>query len=203
MKHCLLLCAAVLALAIAMPASAQYVFLDTNGDGVCNSLDVITSATTSIDFWIDTNHNADGSVATCATGEDLTINSYSFVMTSSGGITYGAWTDDIGFTIPAGFAQAGNDYWVVFASGTILPPGKYKCGHLAVTVSGNPTLTILQDDPPLDGNAFTGFGSACLGRDFTNTMYLGFDFTDVCSSSSGIAVQNTTWGKIKDLYKDK
>lgn len=204
MKHSLLLCVAVLALVVAMPASAQYVYMDTNGDGVCNSSDVLNSGVTSIDFYFDTNHNADGSAVTCPNTDntyEMTINSYAVTLVGTAGITYGAWTDLMNFTINAGGAAAGNDIWLARASATVLPPGKYKVGSLAVTITGNPTLTLVPTDPPLDGTSLTAFGTACPGIDFDNTYKLGSDFMDVCSSASPTPATKTTWGKIKDMYK--
>jgi len=33
--------------------------MDVNGDGICNTDDVVTEGvTTSVDIWLDTNHNA-------------------------------------------------------------------------------------------------------------------------------------------------
>jgi len=203
MKHCLLLCAAVLALAVAVPASAQYMYLDTNGDGVCTSSDVLDNSVTSIDFYIDTNHNGDGSAAPCAYGSyPMSINSYALTLIASGGVTYGAWTDNMGFGFSTGGAQAGNDYWVSKASATILPEGQYKFGSLAVTVTGTPTLSIVANDASLDPYAFTGFGTACVGTQYDNTFVLGVEFTDVCSSASPTAVTNTTWGQIKKSYSN-
>lgn len=206
MKHCLLLCAAALALALAVPASAQYVFLDVNGDGACTSADVLDNTVTSIDVWFDTNHDKNGNPVTCPTGEDLTMSSYTFILSSTGGVSYGTWVDEAGFTAPAGGAAAGNDIWLArVTSTTALPPGKIKVGHMPITVTGSPVISILSSDPSLDGTALTSFGSQCLGQDFDNTMKLGpcgvGDFCDACGTSAGTPATKTTWGKIKDLYR--
>ena len=84
MKNCLLLCVAVLALAVGVPASAQYMYLDENGDGVCTSDDIIDNTTTSVDVWLSTNKNGDGSDAFCATGEAISIFSYTFILRVEG-----------------------------------------------------------------------------------------------------------------------
>jgi hypothetical protein len=204
MKHCLLVFAAVLALAIGVPAHAQWIFIDANGDATnnCLSSDVLSSSVTSVSVYIDTNHNKDGSLATCSTGQALTMNSYTFILSApTGGVTYGTWADNLGFTIVAGGGQAGNDIWVALASGsTPLAPGKYKLGTLPVTITGSPRLEI-HTSTSIDGTAITSFGSSCLGAEFDNTMILGRDFFDACGTASGTPTQETTWGKIKQLYR--
>jgi len=209
MKHCLLVFAAVVALAIGVPASAQYMFIDVNGNGangcpLANN-DVLTSSVTSVDVYLKTNLNRNGSAAVCPTGEALTINSYTFILSApTGGVTYGTWTDAMGFTInanpfPNGTGVAGNDVWVAKASGTPSAPGTYKLGTLAITVTGSPTLEI-HTTSTIDGSAMTSFGSACPGQDFDNTMKLGSDWFDNCGTAATVPVTETTWGKIKANY---
>jgi hypothetical protein len=201
LRTTLLLLLASAFLGVATPAAAQFMFLDVNGDGACTSADILSSSVTSVDIWLDTNHNGDGSLATCPTGEDLTINSYTFILTApSGGVTYGAWTDNMGFTIAAGGAQSGNDFWIAKASGTPLAAGKYKLGSLAVTITGSPSLQFAIVTA-IDPTGLTSFGSACPGMDFDNTMKFGTDWINACSVGVTTAVQETTWGKIKNLYR--
>jgi hypothetical protein len=209
MKHCLLVFAAVVALAIGVPASAQYMFIDVNGDGQCTSADVLTASVTHFDIWIKTNLNANGSTAVCPSGNPLTINSYTFVLSSgSGGVAYGAWTDAMGFSIAAGGpASNSTDYFIGRASATIQPPGTYKLGSMAITVTGTPRLSIIKHSS-VDATSQTSFGSACEGHDFNNTMRYGEDqdqippgdWQDVCGTASGTLVSETTWGQIKKNY---
>ncbi len=209
MKHCLLVFAAVVALAIGVPASAQYMFVDVNGNGangcpLANN-DILTSSVTSVDVYLKTNLNRDGSAAVCPTGEALTINSYTFILNApTGGVTYGAWTDAMGFTInanpfPNGTGVAGNDIWIAKASGTPVAPGTYKLGTLAITVTGTPTLEF-HTSSTIDGSAITSFGSMCPGIDFDNTLKLGSDWSDNCGTAATTPVTETTWGKIKANY---
>lgn len=202
MKHGLLALLAVGALAVAMPASAQYIYLDVNGDGACTTDDVLTPSVTSVDVWIDTNNNANGSVAACSDGTSaMTINSYTFILTApTGNVTYGAWTDLMGFTVNLGGAQAGNDFWLGRGSGTAQAPGNYKLGTLAVTVSATSQLQIASSTT-IDPTAITSFGSLCPGNEGDNTLKLGSDFQDACGTAAGVPTQKTTWGKIKDLYR--
>lgn len=201
MKNCLLLCVAVLALAVGVPASAQYMYLDVNGDGVCTSEDVISGGTTSVDIWLSTNLNGDGSDAFCPTGEPLTVNSYTWILRSSGGITYGSWVDAMGFTTPFATGAAGNDRWLGRGSGTIMDPGTYKLGTQNITVTaGSPVLSIVSNTSAAP-SARTSFGSQCVGTLGDNTMRLLVEWNDVCGTATGTDVTKTTWGKIKDLYR--
>jgi hypothetical protein len=69
-------------------------------------------------------------------------------------------------------------------------------------VTGTPQLSLVSSTT---GNtiAQTAFGSQCPGLAGNNTLKLGRDWTDVCGTSSGTPVTETTWGKIKDLYRGK
>lgn len=209
MKHCLLVIAAVLALAIGVPASAQYMYLDVNGDGANTAADVLTASTTGVDVYLATdqalnnNSNLDGGThaVTCAYGPyQLTINSYTIILTApTGGVTYGAWTDNMGFTIDVGNGQAGNDKLIGWASSTIMPAGTYKLGHQALTVTGSPQLTFASSSS-VSPTAMTSFGSQCVGIEFDNTMRYGFEWFSIGPTRTTIPVTETTWGKIKSLY---
>ena len=50
MKHGLLALAAVIVLAIGAPASAQYMYIDVNGDGLNTSADVLSPSVTTVDI---------------------------------------------------------------------------------------------------------------------------------------------------------
>jgi hypothetical protein len=202
MKNWLLLVAVVAAFAVAGPAYSQYMFLDVNGDGICDSNDALTPATTSVDVWLKTNANGDGSPATCNSGsEELTINSYEFFLRATGALTYGAWSDNLGFTTSFGDASAGADAYVGRGSGTALSAGTYKLGSLAISgVASGATLSIISASS-VNPNGFTSFGTLCFGNDFDNTYKLPSDWTDVCGTASPTPVTSTTWGAIKNIYK--
>ena len=209
MKHGLLVLAAFIALAIGVPASAQYMYIDVDGDGLNTAADVLTASTTGVDIYLATDkkltdpNNYDSAVipTTCQTDPvPLTINSYQIILTApQGGITYGLWTDNMGFDIPVGNAQGGNDKVIGWASATSQPPGTYKLGHLALGVSGNATLTFAVTTS-LAGDVFTCFGSQCGGLDFDNTPKYNTDWQSIGPTRSAIPVTETTWGKIKTLY---
>jgi len=219
MRHCLLLLTAAVAFAIAVPASAQYMWIDTNGDGIngCTTTDPsdddhLDPSVTSIDIWLATDVTFGGATAVCPTGEQLTINSYTFVLSSvTGGVTYGAWTDNMSFAIAAGGPSSNStDYFIGRASATINPPGTYKLGSLAVTVTGTPVLFILPHSD-VDNTSQTSFGSACQGQDFNNTMRYGEnqdqivpgDWNFACGVTAPTPVSETTWGKIKKSYSGR
>ncbi len=212
----LLLLLGVAALFVAAPASAQYVFLDTNNDADCTTADALTSANTSVDIWFVTNANKDTSPATCVQDGSipLSFNGYQIILSASGSgsVTYGAFTNaQPSFDTHIGpVGQGGTtDYIDAFISGTGvgLAPGKWKAGTLAITVTGSPVLSLAISSS-LKAGAYTEFASDCAGVDFDNTMKLGpfigapsTDFTDACGTSASTPTKVTTWGAIKNLYK--
>ena len=211
MKRCYLLLGIVAALAVGAPAYSQYIFMDLNGDTVCDTNDLMTDATTSIDVYIDTNHNAAGGSVTCASSPSTPIDMFGYDIivsgSSAGTVSYGSWTNAMTFggtwTVIDAFRQSGNDASVGFiAPGAATAPGKYKIGSFAVTVSGSPVMSFLTTNASLGGGApITGFGGSCSGANFAFTLVLGDDFTDQCGTSAGTPVNPTTWGAIKNLYR--
>ena len=203
MKRLLLLLGAA-ALLVAAPAFAQYVYLDTNGDGVCNSSDALSDVSNSIDIWFDTDTNKDGTPAVCSDGmTEMSIFSYEFILSSNGSVTYGAYTNLMPtMTIPFGMTSGGNDYHNGFGGTTNLAPGTYKVGTIAVTVApGTNPIVSLAATTSLDANFFTAFGSFCPSPRFDSTIILGLDFMDPCGTAATTPVRSTTWGAIKNLYK--
>ncbi len=211
MKRFLLLLG-VAALLVAAPAFAQYMYLDVNKDGVCTSADALISSTTSVDLWLNTNHDANGTLVTCSDGtSQMTINSYEFILRASGSgtVTYGAFTNarsEMNVQVGPSGAGGTTDYWIGFGGSTIDPPGLYKLGTLAITVTGTPQLSIV-GSTSINALANTSFGSQCPGNDLDNTLKLvgttngTGDWTDVCGTAAPTPVKVTTWGAIKNLYK--
>jgi hypothetical protein len=206
MKNSLLLLGVIAALAIGAPAHSQYIYLDVNHDGVNSSADVLTSTSTSVDVYLNTNHNKAGTTIICNDGTNpLDIASYDVIVhtSGSGSVTYGTWTNSM-----TGYAQldppttVGPDFGVGYSSPAAFnAAGLYKLGTLAVTVTGTPVLTFLSNEPAGIPSFGTGFGSECSGTDNPNTITLGIDFNDADGTASSTPVQSTTWGKIKQLYK--
>jgi hypothetical protein len=202
MKHSLLLVAVVALVAFAAPAHSQYMFLDTNNDGICNDSDVLSPASDSIDVWLSTNTDAAGNPVTCnSSTKELTINSYEFFVHSTGTVTFGAWADNMGFTSSFGDFQGGADAYHGRGSGTALAAGTYLLGTLAISgVSSGATVSIIGASTVNDAG-FTSFGSQCEGNDFDNTYKFPTDWTGLCGTASPIPVTPTTWGQIKNIYR--
>lgn len=195
------LIAAALACA-AVPAPAQSLFIDVNGDGRGDAGDVLTPAVTSVDIYLDTTHDAAGGAASC--NEALSVCSYTFILEwepgRDGTLAYRAWSDNMGFTVRAGGGQGGRMFWIGRAAPYFLAPGRYMLGTLEVQVTGTPILRFLASTP-LDNLALTTFGSMCGGRDFDNTMKLGSDFVDARGTSPADTSPRTAWRTLRDLYR--
>jgi len=214
MKRCLLFLAVAAGLMVGAPAYSQYYFLDVNGDGVNSKTDVLlpddvlNSTKSSMDVYVVTDKNRDGSTAVCSSAEAFTINQYEFVLHTSGpgSVTFNTWADAMGFTVGLALCgdgtlcTGGGDAWIARGSGTQLAPGKYKLGTVGITVTGTPVVDIVTTTS-LNGNAQTDFGSACDGLNFDSLIRLGLDFTDADGTEPTTPVQPTTWGKIKKLYQ--
>lgn len=208
MKKSLLLLGVIAALAISAPAYSQYIYMDTNNDGVCNGTDNLTSASTTIAVWLNTNHDANGTVKTCSSNgtQQLDIFSYDMVVHQSGtgSITFNSYTNAAsGFTQVNALTVAGADAGVGYGAplGGNLAPGLYKLGTFNVAVTGTPSLSFIGESTnPSIPSPVTGFGSACDATTYANTVTLGIDFIDNCGPTSGTKTESTTWGKIKQLY---
>ena len=183
-RPCLLfLTLVVLALAIPLSVSAQYMYLDANGDGVSTLDDQIqATGSTTLDVWLRTDRNRDGSAASCISADgDLTINSYEFILRATGGTV--SWSQFVNhqpdFTVSLGQAESATDYHNGLGGGAILPPGTYRLASLTVTVAlGTPSIQLVSSTS-LSGGYLTSFGSRCSGTDFDNTLKLGTDWFDV------------------------
>src|SRR5215471_6758652 len=108
--------AAALTLPLALPAYAQYMYLDSNGNGIHDSGDQMSpnGTGTTVAVWLDTGHNRDGSVPSCDTADGvLTVNSYVVNMASSGGnVTYSGFVNDqTTMTVAFGEVNTGNNLY--------------------------------------------------------------------------------------------
>ncbi|TMQ51429.1 MAG: hypothetical protein E6K71_00390 [Candidatus Eisenbacteria bacterium] len=178
-----------LALLFASPASAQYMYLDSNGDGVHTAADLVHAiGPTVIDIWLDTAHNRDGSPTTCQYEPEkpLTIFSYDVILLATGGtVTYSSYTNLVSGMGPVGFPLPPDS--VNFESGPfytptslVLPAGKYLLGTLTVYAgSGTPSVDIAPGDFFGPFGEMTEFGSLCGGSLYPNTLVLGTDWFDI------------------------
>ncbi len=214
MKRSLLLLAVLAGLLAAVPGYGQYVFLDVNGDRQNSHAsgglppDVLDPSVTSVDVYLVTDKNRDGSDAVCTNSTDpFSILSYEFTLHASGPgtVTYGSWTDNLGFGV--GLVSCGDrvvcavsdDAWIAKGTRSPLSPGTYRVGSLAIEVTGHPVLDVVTGSPVIH-SAETSFGSTCLGSNFNNTITLGPDFTDTDGTEQSNPVLTTVWDKIKTLY---
>jgi len=213
MKRCYFVVVTALAFGVASPATAQFVYLDADEDGVCSTGDYLDATSTHLDVYIDTNRTAEGFVTECVTDEAIPIDlsSYSFILQKVeygyGPITFGAWADSLGYSV--GITDSGarmendTELWIGLTGGPVLPAGKHKLGRLSVTIAG-PVRVMILPSSSLSPRAATSFGTSCPGLDSDHTMQLGVDFLDVCgvgASPDGTSVTNTTWGRIKAAYR--
>jgi hypothetical protein len=177
--------------AYAKPGSAQYIFMDVDGDGMSSEADKLTQGeSTSIDIWIQTDVNRDGSPAEARVvgNRPLTINQYEFILRAAGGsIGWEKYTNlQPTMSIPFGQRMNATDFYTGFAGLEALAPGKYKLGTLKVSIaSGRPRL-VFASSSPLWRGAGTSFGSQRQGKDGDNSLKftddpskLGWPSTDV------------------------
>jgi hypothetical protein len=202
MRNSLLLVAAVAALALAGPAHSQYMYLDLNNDGVCNSSDVLGPSNTSVDVWVVSDAHGDGTPVTCNTGSQaLDLNAYEFFLHATGAVTYGAWTDNLGFGFVFGDFVAGSDAYTGRGGASFLTPGAHKLGSMALSGVGTGATLSIVSASSVNPAGFTSFGTHCPGNDGDGSLKLGSDWNDVCGTATGTPVKSTTWGTIKNIYQ--
>lgn len=193
--------------AIARPLHAQQVFLDLNQDAVCDANDIPAfSAVDTIDVWIDTSTNQDGSPAVCGTGEELTVAAYEVILRTDAGTAILSWTNSRPeFTVEVQKTIQAGAMWVSYSSqtgSTHLAPGKYLLGRAGYQrTSGCLYFQVVFQEPSLP-SAETKFYSRCLGIQQDNFVRLGSDFHDSCGTNFVCTgIKPTTWGRIKEIYR--
>jgi hypothetical protein len=165
----------------ATPAAAQYIYLDSDGDGIFTSQDQLpSSGSHTVDIWLDTNHWRDGTLVSCPGGGDRPMNSYEFILSATGGtISWGSYSNAIAVMSGVfGPAADATQYYVGAYGATVMAAGKYKLGSLNLTIaSGRPSIDFVTRTD-LTGTYMTSFGSTCAGSDGDNTLKLGLDWDD-------------------------
>jgi hypothetical protein len=192
----LVFAAALLGACFATPASAQYMFLDVNGDGLNTGADNLSSnlTPTVATVYVITNKNADGSDALCNENQEtpLTINSYAVNLQAVGGqVLYSNFVNlQAGMATHFGEVNVDSVYYKNGYGGpTPLDPGKYALATVTITgISGSPSIEITDIAP--GSQDFTSFGTNCNGNDFDSTYKLtgpggGTDWTDVAGLGPG------------------
>lgn len=190
MRALALLPLGLLVFLLPVPAMSQYMFLDTNGDGLHDASDQLApSGPTSVDIWIVTNRNRDGTSVSCDVadaGNGLTINSYSVVLHSTGGsVKFGPMQNRLPFAErhPACFATyedtTGTDwYHNGWGWQDQFAPGKHLVATIQIELlSGNPSIFI---EPYLPRRVvqITAFGTSCMAMEGDNTYKLSLDWHD-------------------------
>ena len=142
---------------LARTSQAQYLWMDTNGDGVNSPADHMNAngTATTVDVWINTSHNKDGSVAICQSGDPdawlETWNSFATHINATGGtVSFTGYTNQVAaFNIacsgpPGGaFNSNSTDMAQCQATGAPTPNGGVNIKMYTVTVtgvSGTPSL---------------------------------------------------------------
>jgi len=144
-------------------------YLDSNGNSVHDTGDRMNKSTpTTIDVWLDTDSNRDGTPGVCETGPGaLDMSHYEFVLHAVGGtVTWGPMTNLISsFSVnlardsrdTTGPTHYHNGYGGV---GTVVP-GLYKLATLTATVAtGSPRIDIVEKHN-INKLGRTSFGSEC------------------------------------------
>jgi hypothetical protein len=170
-------------------------FLDANGDGLydANTDKLNPNGTpTTVDVYVITDKNRDGSTAVCdADGTSpLNLNSYVINLLAAGGtVTYSNFINQMGAGFGINFLEINTGdggYKNGYANGsTSVLAGKYKIATVTITGStGAPSINIVDQIPA--SSDYTSFGTGqggCFGHDFDNTYKLtgpmgGSDWTD-------------------------
>ena len=163
------------------PAHAQYMYMDSNGDGVHTAADVLSATgTTLAKVYLRTNKHRDGSDAICPTGEEYSINSYEIGLRATGGTVLYSNSTNLMTSMGIKFGNQGNseEYYIGYAGGR-LPAGDYLLAQIEISpVSGSPSIEIVPSVPSIFSEALTSFGSRCIGADFDNTQKFGSDWFD-------------------------
>ena len=142
----------------AAPASAQYMFLDANGDGLYDAAtDKLNpnGTPTTVDVYLITDKNRDGSTAVCdADGTSpLNMNSYVINLLAAGGtVTYSSFINQMGPDFGINFLEINTGdggYKNGFANGsTSVLAGKYKIATITITGNtGAPSINIVDQIP--------------------------------------------------------
>jgi len=193
--------AGLLALLSPSRTCAQYLYLDSNGNGVHDPADRLRECTTQIDVWLNTANNRNGTSATCPVGGAMTISHYEFVLQAVGGtVTWGPMTN----LIPAfsrslardarditGPIHYHNGAATTDIPGSTLTPGLYKVATLSATIaSGSPRIDVISKHPN-NGTGRTSFGSECVATLPNNHMNRhGATWSDVDGLAEASVVEN-------------
>lgn len=179
-----------------LPASAQFLYLDANGNGVSDPSDLLDpNGTTQVDIWLDTAHNRDGTPAICDTdaGTALTINSWEVVMRAIGGtVEWGPLDNVLPISrVRACFASDADTtdptwYHNGWGGSTVLEPGLYHVATLRIRVLTGAPAIVFRPFHPEQPTDLTSFGTRCPCLQGDNTYRLGEDWYDASGLGEGL-----------------
>jgi hypothetical protein len=164
---------AVILVVLVFPAEtcAQYLYLDSNGNGVHDSGDRMRVCPTEVDVWLNTAMNRDGSPATCPFGTGaLSLSHYEFELQAVGGtVTWGPMTNHMaGFGLHLGYVTGDSidpvfyhNGWAATSVADLPVPGLYRLASLTISsATGSPRIDIITRHP-VRGRERTSFGCEC------------------------------------------
>ena len=176
-KQILVVLMAVVAVAgLAQDASAQYMYMDSNGNGVRDAGDQMSQNgdSTVVDIWLNTNANRNGNAAVCNVdpASQLWINEYIIYLQAAGGtVDYRDFINRTPFpnANPGALGNPGDGvrFGAGFYSVYWYAPGLYRLGTLTITgLTGTPEINFVDH---LSGASYlAGFGTQCPGNAFDN-----------------------------------
>jgi PKD repeat protein len=183
---------ALLALALqAAGASAQYIYLDANGDGVNTAEDALDQAgVTTLDIWLVTDAGRDGTPAACSEdpGASFDVWSYEVILRAVGGtVEWGPMANRLPINAaygPVNFAEGYQDttnateYHNGWGSRYVFPPGRHLLATLPVRIASGQPAVVFAPSMSINGHALTSFGSNCPGAEWDFTRKLGTHWFD-------------------------
>ena len=168
-RACPLVLLALLTL-LAPDAHAQFLYLDSNGDGFNGPEDLLNAAgPRAVDVWLQTDRNRDGSEARLwlLYQDPPCLLQYAFVLHAvAGTVLYESYVDRAGFATIIETASNDADFYVARAGDDALPPGRHLLGTLYITVlSGSPVIEVAPSSTIAPGAA-TRFRTGCGGNSY-------------------------------------
>ena len=163
-------------------------YLDTNGDGIHTDADVVQpTGVTSVDVWLQTNANRDGSPVTCPTGGELDAWSFEFILHAvDGTVRWVAFANNPPNGVLIGQNSDSTEFDTGVGTMAALAPGTHRIANLTVEVArGTPSLLILPTPTSLSESGETAFGTTCAGPQGDHTYLLGRDWFDVDGARYG------------------
>ncbi len=168
----------IAALAAPVPAAAQYVFIDTNGDGFNSWADSLNSGSTPVDIWLDTGSNRNHSAGGCSSRG---FTSYEVILKATGGaVTWGAFTPAITPSIGPTIVFNSTEWHIQagFTSATDTPLGLFKLGTLVVAIPSGSRCIDIGTSTSMNPRHSTSYGAGCHCKKFDHTNRLGEGWSD-------------------------